>query len=88
VNRSTNCAAYLTLFSIRLPSCAPVSRGRQGQALRVLRSLDPAGRGRMIKTAGSEGMPPFYPTKGINRSSLTKPLPYRRTQYLNYDPQI
>jgi hypothetical protein len=33
------------------PSCAPASRWRQGQALRVLRNLDPAGRGRMIESA-------------------------------------
>ena len=39
------------------PSCAPVLRWRQGQALRVLCNLDTAGRGRMIENAGSEGMP-------------------------------
>jgi hypothetical protein len=38
-------------------SCAPASRWRQGQALRVLRNLDAAGRGRAIDHAGSEGMP-------------------------------
>ena len=43
--------------SIRPSSCAPASRWRQGQALRVLRNLDPAGRGRAMQTAGSEGMP-------------------------------
>ena len=45
--------------------CAPASRWRQGQALRVLRNLDPAGRGRMIENAGSEGMPLSCPTKGM-----------------------
>ena len=46
------------------PSCARASRWRQGQALRVLRNLDAAGRDRMIHSAGSEGMPPC-PTKRI-----------------------
>jgi hypothetical protein len=48
---------------IRPSSCAPVSRWRQGQALQVLRNLDPAGRGRAIRLAGSEGMP-FLPHQG------------------------
>jgi hypothetical protein len=47
----------------------PVSRWRQGQALRVLRNLDPAGRGRAIKPAGSEGMP-FLPHQGNKLLSL------------------
>jgi len=38
-------------------SCAPALRWCQGQALRVRRNLDTAGRGRMIESAGSEGMP-------------------------------
>jgi hypothetical protein len=46
-------------------SCAPVSRWRQGQALRVLRNLDTAGRRRAIDLAGSEGMPLPCPTKGM-----------------------
>jgi hypothetical protein len=50
---------------IRPSSCAPVSCWRQGQALRVLRNLDTAGRGRAIERAGSEGMPLSYPTKGM-----------------------
>ena len=47
------------------PSCAPAWRWRQGQALRVLRNLDTAGRGRSIDRAGSGGMPLSCPTKGI-----------------------
>jgi hypothetical protein len=31
----------------------------------VLRNLDPAGRGRAIKSAASEGMPLSYPTEGM-----------------------
>jgi hypothetical protein len=50
---------------IRPSSCAPVLRWRQGQALRVLRNLDPAGRGRAIEAAGSEGMPLPCPSKGM-----------------------
>jgi hypothetical protein len=46
-------------------------RWRQGQALRVLRNLDPAGRGRMIESAGSEGMP-LSPHQG-NRSAKLFP---------------
>jgi len=51
--------------SSHAPSCAPASRWRQGQALRVLRNLDTAGRGRSIDRAGSEGIPLSCPTKGI-----------------------
>lgn len=40
-------------------------RRHQGQALRVLRNLDPAGRGRLIGRAGSEGMSRFCLTKGM-----------------------
>ena len=49
---------------IRPPSYAPASRWRQGQALRVLRNLDPAGRGRSFGLAGSEGMTAFLPHQG------------------------
>jgi hypothetical protein len=45
--------------------CARAWRWRQGQALRVLRNLDPVGRGRMIENAGSEEMPLSCPTKGM-----------------------
>jgi hypothetical protein len=50
----------LRLADAYWPSCAPAWRWRQGHALRVLRNLDPAGRGRKIENAGSEGMP-FLP---------------------------
>jgi hypothetical protein len=53
------------------PSCAPALRWRQGQALRVMRNLDAAGRGRSIDRAGSEGMPLPYLTKGIALASQT-----------------
>jgi hypothetical protein len=57
-----NCIRALTWVNCRTrpSSYAPVSRWRQGQALRVLRNLDTAGRGRAIDRAGSEGMP-FLP---------------------------
>ena len=62
-----NCIRALTWVNCRtrLSSCAPVLRWRQGQALRVLRNLDTAGRGRMIESAGSGGMP-FLPHQ-VNR---------------------
>jgi len=48
-----NCIRALTWVNCRTcpSSCAPALRWRQGQALRVLRSLDAAGRGRMIESA-------------------------------------
>ena len=59
--------SFYPLF--RRSSCAPVSRWRQGQALRVLRNLDPAGRGRMIKTAGS-GNAAFAPPRELLLSAF------------------
>jgi hypothetical protein len=53
-----------TAASTRPSSCAPALRWRQGQALRVLRNLDTAGRGRMIENAGSEGMTASLPHQG------------------------
>jgi hypothetical protein len=49
---------------IRPSSCAPALRWRQGQALRVTRNLDAAGRGRSIDRAGSEGMTASLPHQG------------------------
>jgi hypothetical protein len=48
---------YKAPCSSHPPSCAPALRWHQGQALRVLRNLDAAGRGRAMEPAGSEGMP-------------------------------
>jgi len=65
-----NCIRALTWVNCRTrpPSCAPALRWRQGQALRVLRNLYTAGRGRMIENAGSGGMR-FRLTKGIKRDN-------------------
>ena len=52
----------------RPPSCARASRWRQGHALRVLRNLDAAGRGRATGRAGSEGMP-LLPHQGNGHGS-------------------
>ena len=72
-----NCIRALTWVNCRtrLSSCAPALRWRQGQALRVLRNLDPAGRGRMIESAGSEGMP-LSPHQGNGNAEASdhKPL--------------
>jgi len=48
-----NCIRALTWVNCRTrpSSCALVSRWRRGQALRVLRNLDSAGRGRAIQNA-------------------------------------
>ena len=48
-------------------------------ALRVLRNLDTADRGRAIGRAGSEGMP-LVPTKGINPSAARSPAVHWSTQ--------
>ena len=45
-------------------SYAPALRGGQGQALRVLRNLDAAGRGRTTSVSALEGMPFPYLTQG------------------------
>jgi hypothetical protein len=52
----------------------------QGQALRVLRNIDTAGRGRSIDRAGSGGMPPSCPTKAIKRN----PFVYLTNQALPF----
>ena len=54
-SRADVLTASLSLtFRHRAP---PARRQRQGQALRVLSNLDAAGRGRVIESAGSGGMP-------------------------------
>jgi hypothetical protein len=63
VQRVYSVSQSVALRSLSVSFCAPVSRWRQGQALRVLRNLDTAGRGRSIERAGSEGMP-FLPHQG------------------------
>jgi len=53
-HRARSSAQRRRATQFNLPSSyAPASRWRQGQALRVLRNPDPAGRGRMIEGAGS-----------------------------------
>jgi hypothetical protein len=58
--KSIACATHRVILSIlqirRSSSCARASRCGQGQALRVLRNLDPAGRGRMADASAPREM--------------------------------
>jgi hypothetical protein len=82
-----HCLAALPLPQqpLILPSsCAPAWRWRQGQALRVLRNLDTAGRGRSIDRAGSEGMPlPPHQENGNAEASDLKLLFTKCAWFLN-----
>jgi len=53
----------------------------------VLRNLDPAGRGRSIGRAHSEGMPSAPPRELISQD-FPQPLPNQHTSYLFFDTQI
>jgi len=66
------------------PSCAPAWRHGQGQALRVLRNLDPAGRGRNAAAWAPREMslvPPREMTQGVTHSRLLNRLQCTQAPY-------